>query len=580
MAITIERRAPKIRCYKCGASSVRALCHHCWRPGCGRHVVRSPAWTDWLFGVEGTGPGLKGLRGWHCGDCTQVPRRIWIGTGVSGLALVIAGLLAMTVNPVVGASLAGIGAVTTLAVYTRARRRLGQARVSLPVALHPKVSQVQAFELLRTRISLSDHGEYQTQLDPVQGKLSATLTFGDSDRDRVKAYRHSRRMTSARKVPWSAGQLVLQGWVGINELCASQVLEVKGEDAADILELGREDSPASRRWNIAQDYTLSIAPDIKAGPFWITPSIGPGSEKHVLEIDVQWTEFGPEDGAALILDMIDLLRIRVPVGWGRIKENSRGAATLSSPEEEAGGEWSRVIEWKQLSPSRPEREARQFTITVRFENQILAENDLSGRLQATMRGALSGVSGIRTYNALGQYRNVSGPPTVKTSVVTDFTLSMASVRYQATRVFPDRADEDMNHGRFSDDFDVIPDDGTIISLTNALAENNFYVKRVTENPPRSGGRADVLHRYWHIAGRSYEGVHAVDFHFVVTGEEIHRGDVRPDSGNTKIRISVSGDYTNQGMRARVDNTWESLRVVTNEAVMKARNSSGHGPTID
>ena len=73
---------------------------------------------------------------------------------------------------------------------------------------------------------------------------------------------------------------------------------------------------------------------------------------------------------------------------------------------------------------------------------------------------------------------------------------------------PDREDEDTDRDSFSVDFiDAIPDDETVISLTNALAEQQFYVKRVTENPPRIGGRAEVTNRFWNIAGRSYEGVH-------------------------------------------------------------------------
>jgi hypothetical protein len=355
---------------------------------------------------------------------------------------------------------------------------------------------------------------------------------------------------------------------------------VNDGDAAAILGVGRENAPAARRCNVTLDYTLSANPDIEAGPFWVTPSIAPGSEKHTLEIDIQWTEFGPNDGDPILLDVIDLLRIRVPVSWGRVKEIPRGPAMVSPEATTDGGAWFRVIEWKQFSPSRSERRGRQFTIAVQFENPIIGDDYLLGRLEATMKGSLSGVTGIRMYNALGRPRDVSGKPSVKTRVEADFTLSLASVRYQAVRVLPDREDEGINRDRFSADFDVIPDDETVIWLTNTLAEEQFYVKRVTENPPRSGGRADVMHRFWNIAGRSYEGVHPVDFHLIVTGEEVHKGDVRPESGNMKIRLSVSGAYTDDEMRDRVDNTLTRLGEVVREGVMKARKSTGHGPAVD
>jgi hypothetical protein len=410
----------------------------------------------------------------------------------------------------------------------------------------------------------------------VKGKLSAVLTFGESDRDRVNRYSRKHGVKPDQKVPWTVGRLVLHGWVAIKEVNISRGVAVGGVDAASILGIGEQDAPVSRRGNVALDYTLLKPPEIKAGPFWVTPSIAPGSEKHVLELDIQWPKTDPEAEKPPLLSLINLLRIEVPVKWGRVQEIDRGSPTVSAPSSD-GGEWTRSIEWKQFSPSRAEREERQLTITVRFANPISAEHDLSGRLAATFNGSLSGVEKIEVFNALGNPRDVSAKPIVKTRVEADFKLSLASVRYQATRVFPDPETEDVDHSRSTDDFDVIPDGEAIIALSNTLAENQFYVKRITENPPRSGGRADVLHRYWNIAGRSYEGVHPTNFDVTITGEEVHRGDVRPESGNTKIRISVSGAYTNDTMRDRVDDTWSRLKELTAEAVEKARNSTARGP---
>ena len=59
MEVTVEQRAPVVRCYECGSSYVSALCHHCWRPGCVKHVLPSPLWAEKLFGGEGGGPGLQ-----------------------------------------------------------------------------------------------------------------------------------------------------------------------------------------------------------------------------------------------------------------------------------------------------------------------------------------------------------------------------------------------------------------------------------------------------------------------------------------------------------------------------------------
>ena len=59
--------------------------------------------------------------------------------------------------------------------------------------------------------------------------------------------------------------------------------------------------------------------------------------------------------------------------------------------------------------------------------------------------------------------------------------------------------------------EVIPNDDTVIRLTNVLSEQGYYIKRIIENPRRSGPRANLIRRYWDIAGRHYSGVYPIDF---------------------------------------------------------------------
>ena len=583
----MEYRGPKVRCYKCGSSSVKAVCHHCQRRGCVDHVIPAPKRTHWLLGSEGNGPGLKKVPAWHCSECNHVRSGHALQLGGAGLVLTVIGLLVLTVSLAAALPFLVVGIVGAAWAYTCIRRRLTRARATLPVPLNPKVSNVRLLERVRTHITLEAQGVYRTSTDPVEGELRATLTFDRHDRERVFAYRRKRQLSPDQEVPYSAGCFLPRGRVGIRELTTNPIVRLTG-DAREIPAFGKEDAPASSRRNVALRYRLSKEPDFDAAPFWIVPSIAPESEKHVLEIDIQWTEFGSDKDAPLDLEVIDLLTVAVPVAWGTVEDVNHGPIAISASDASDGDAMFQTLEWKQLSPDRHEREARHLTIAVQFENSVIGEDKLlehcepalSGRLEATMKGPLlSGVDGLRLYSALGARRSMSGTCSVKTKVEADFTLSLASVRYQAVRVSPNREDEDIHPDRYTVEFDAIPDDETVIALTNALAENDFYVKRVTEHPPRSGGRADVINRYWSIAGRSYEGLHPVDFHLVVTGEEVHRGDVRPESGKTKIRITVRGVYTNADMSARVDNEWTRLREVTNDA-LKAHISLGHGPIVD
>jgi hypothetical protein len=95
-------------------------------------------------------------------------------------------------------------------------------------------------------------------------------------------------------------------------------------------------------------------------------------------------------------------------------------------------------------------------------------------------------------------------------------------------------------------------------LTNAISEQGYYVKRVIENPPQIGAHANRVNRYWDIAGRKYRGVYPIDFHLIVTGEELYDGDIRAQAGTTKTTLTVQGAVANPTMEGQVEGVWEQL----------------------
>jgi hypothetical protein len=259
---------------------------------------------------------------------------------------------------------------------------------------------------------------------------------------------------------------------------------------------------------------------------------------------------------------VESLKLRVPFGWGKIEVVNHGMVTIAPVGSGDEGQPRQEITWTHLVPNRSEAETRRMTLTVQFGDQILAQDSVSGSLEVTMKGALSGIYGLQMYGALGEPRGGTAKAGVKTRVTTEFSLSLANITYQSVRVFPDRVTTDGVHGEDVIEGPAIPGDETIIELTNMLSDQEFYVKRIAENPPRSGGRANVMHRSWDIAGRHYDGVYPVDFHMVVSGEEVHEGDVRPISGHTRVQISVQGTYVDDEMHKIVEDVWVGLREAT------------------
>jgi len=78
-----------------------------------------------------------------------------------------------------------------------------------------------------------------------------------------------------------------------------------------------EDAPASSPWRTVLSYRLARQPVIRQGPVWVTPSLVPESDRRALELDIQWVDLGPRD-KRLTLDVIELVRLRYPVPWGKV----------------------------------------------------------------------------------------------------------------------------------------------------------------------------------------------------------------------------------------------------------------------
>jgi hypothetical protein len=211
--------------------------------------------------------------------------------------------------------------------------------------------------------------------------------------------------------------------------------------------------------------------------------------------------------------------------------------------------------------------AGRVKLSVRFENRVSLNDSVRGQLEVAFKGALSGLQSVAIYHPVGGLRTDRAAARVRTRVLADFELSLAGIRYQDVRGVPDRKRESDRSKPETDEFaGVVPDHETVIDLTNAMSDQGYYVKRLIENPPRSGGRANVVNRYWDIAGRRYDGVYPVDFHVILTGAEVYRGDIRAQAGNTNVRITVQGAYASPAMEERIVQEWERLRDLTVETL--------------
>ena len=208
MTVRIEQHAAQIRCYQCGSEGIPALCHHCWRPGCAKHVQPTPGWSERLLGKEGTGSGLERERAYHCADCAHTPSRAVLAVGAGGMAAATVSIIVVWLNLAVGLALLLTGAALCAGAGLSMRRRASGAGAGMPMPVGPKVVDIGILERLKAQISLRDDGTYRAVPNPVEGELAVELTFGGADRERLNHRLPKRPSDADRDVQFLAGRLV------------------------------------------------------------------------------------------------------------------------------------------------------------------------------------------------------------------------------------------------------------------------------------------------------------------------------------------------------------------------------------
>jgi hypothetical protein len=566
----VRPRRPRSRCHACGSPQVESVCCHCHRLLCRNHDdVANPAYVrsflHWLRRRLRHRPTPewqvnKLLQRHFCRDCMPV-RRLYDTEMAAASITVGLGVLTGLSSLVVGGVLTTVGGLRIVRRLFVARRQRGADRDRPPeLHLDPQIRKLTAVETLYASAHLDTPDDYRATVTKVHGRIEVKAVWGRADWNKVSDHRHRYHIPKDEELSFLAGSLVVRGPAdlvlrpvdtGSVKNLTTVVLCSSTAEHAVLRPPGAHGDPT---WTFKVNYEITEPEDGWTVPVWLTPTIVPESDRRALELEVQWRGCGADDG--LTIKDIELIRISIPVGWGEVEDiTDPETVTISTPN---GGH--RDIEWKKPPVKRTSRGNRR--LSVRFENQIDfgnqtgAADHVTGRLKARFNGAVSGAENVRFYSA-GGMRRKDGKPTPTTLVELNFDLSLGATRYQDVRCVPDLNRSDDRTKRAEEPFKgVVPDHATVAVLTNALSDGGYYVKRVLENPPQPGTKTGVLNRFWDIAGRYYDGVYPIDFHLVLTGEEVHDGPA--PSGTTTVRLTVHGSYATKKMEEEVIGEWERL----------------------
>jgi hypothetical protein len=525
------------------------------------------------------------LQRYYCADC--IPRLRPLDTEmVAATTTTALGAVSVSINGLLGGVLLTVGVVRLVirTVLGMRRRAEHAARERPELVLNPNVRRVKTRERIKGSARFTDERRCVRKVEEVVG--SVTLE-GNWSRNHRSVLDNHRRRTKTDPTSVTAGHVVLHG-PGRVEFRSARGAHVVGGPAlllepilADQPVLSGSNGHGNTRWQPKFQYDISPPSEGWKLPVWVTPNIAAYSDRHVLELHVQWStrgDAGVDPGVPL--RSIAVFELSVPASWGDVEhiDTRGGDATIGQPiPDEASGIGLRKLTWKKI-PFEGGSDRGSTRLAVRFSDQIELDHTLEGRIEARFEGAVSGLTRIDMYRTDGRPAHLNGSRKPITVVDVDLSLHMKGLRYQEHRAVPDRARAADIQRREDEKFpDVVPDHRTVALLTNTLAAEGYYIIRVLENPAQSSSRPGALNRLWDLAGRYYEGVYPIDFHLVLSGEEIHKG--TNVTGETTVTLTVHGSYANDDMERRVVEEWTRLWKRIRSSVGDATHGPGGGPRV-
>ena len=589
----VRPRRPRSRCHACGVPAVEGVCCRCHRLLCRMHDgVANPVDVRWFLRWLRRSPQLppnevesgtatstpdpnqapaappdRLSKRHFCRDCMPVDRpydaemvaaSITLGVGVvTGFTSLVAGGVLTTVG----------GLRICRRLYVARRQRGADRGRPRQLRLDPQIRKLTVVETIRVSARLDAPDDYQATVADVQGRITVDAAWGRAHWDQVSDHRRRYRIPEDEELSFSAGSLVVRGPADLvlrpvdAESVKNSTTVMLRSSTAEHAVLCPPGAHGDPRWSFEIDYEITEPEDRWAVPVWLTPTIVPESDRRALELEVQWRGCGPEDDG-LQIKALELLHISVPADWGEV-EGITGADTITITVPRDG---YRYIEWKKPPVIHESRGCCR--LSIRFANQINVEkpnvgkpidaaDHVQGRLKARFSGAVSGAENVDFYSAGGVRRKDGTRRKPTTLMELEFDLSLGATRYQDVRCVPDQDRSENEAELVEEPFEgVVPDYSTVAVLTNVLSDGGYYVKRVVENPPQPGTKDGVLNRFWDIAGRYYDGVYPIDFHLVLTGEEVHDGPT--PSGTTTARLTVRGSYATKKMEDKVVQEWNRL----------------------
>lgn len=559
MKLTSEvvSQLPETGCYICSRTKINKICHHCGQAICDKDSstpipkwfgIQNPEFTGLKLDKMATGSNVI-----HCEECVHYYVRLykwmlWLAVAVT-VPYVMLVLLGSAVTLGVMTLLADMVLIWLLIQTHREHyeQEILDGRPPFPVI--PTVKSVTITESIDGEITLNAEGTYKSEVKRLHGELALTLKFTDDDRERLEAYLNKYDLPKSENIPFHAGFVVLEGAPNLkfddpDTLMPERVntIALEGTIGEQPFLISSQKEKGDSNWKSSFPYT--IPPPIPL-PVQIIPTLRKEGAGKGVEIVVQLSPKSSQVKSAHIDEFV----LYAP--------HDLGDAIMQPAGVRAKLESGLKITWKDIALDSTAKRIRRESFYVRFENKIEPTTVLCGQLRMHFTDTLSNFNGVKLFYPWGRKRPNRPHVTFKqqTKVEVDFELHMNKLRVQETMVETDTVSRKS----------VVPNYAIVTNLTQDINDADIYVKRVIENRPRTSKvGAHITNRYWEIAGRQYDGLYPIDFHLVLTGEEIH---TRISASKMQVDITVQALVTHDDeMREKVTSLLETLKAIIEETL--------------
>lgn len=555
MEAEILPRVPEIRCYICGNENIKTLCHHCGRAMCAQHHFSFAPQKRFYQRIEDNEYTYLGLedspdsgQASHCTDCFHFVvsyEPLFYGVGMLGLIAIVSSML-IAVFWLALAYIALGAALIIVAFWAiqeeKARCHAEMCKAAPPFPVFGRFPSITIRENISGTVSVDSNGRYLAQNVQTDCTINFSLQLVTDDQERLKRF-HEKYTLPASEDAFHSGFVILRGTEKVQTSTDQPLnpLSLVGHINEQPF-LVSETNRRAPRWEHQTKYHFSTdTNDTTVLPIQIIPTLLSEGREWALGLNVQVNS--KIERFFMSSPIIEALVLKAPNSLQQAESLAPSASfNLDQQEEQLEITWHKVRLNNQGGAFN-----KQFY--VRFAKSKDVKPDglvVHGFLRLLFDGAASELEVAHLFSPLGNKFSTNETAfSQKTTVTIHFcfhleALSVRQLYHPVTQPI--------------EQLTAIPESEAIIRLVHALNDKDMYVQRVIENLPQmSRANAEVMNRFWVIAGRRYKKATPIDFRIVAIGQEQYEEKAeKPHDGNTRFEVTTQGTVIREGMQEDVD----------------------------